>query len=161
MVHHVGVAACTAVHRVRAFSAVKSVVAVVTIEGIVCVVAFDTVIKPVAVSVYDINPREDQVLQVITEGIGERRLNGINALVRIFNDRIACIVYHVGVVAFAAIEGVIAVVTIEGVIACAPFQDIICIVALDTVIEPVAVSVDGLISREGQILHVFTEGIGD
>ncbi len=114
-----------------------------------------TVIKLVAISIDGTGPNEGQVLQVVAEGIGDGGLDGIDAFIFILGHLIVQIVYHIGIVAFAAVHDIRADAAVEGVVASIPIEDVVVAVAGDFVVEVVAVSVDGTAAfHEGQVLHI-------
>lgn len=115
-VHNVGIVAQTARHRVGAGTTIQTVVVVVARELVGKVVA--GALAAVACGV------ENQVLDVVCKGVGERGVDGIRPLIRVFYELVVGVVDVVHIVAGAAQHGVGSGAAIQHVIRRVPGQDV-------------------------------------
>ena len=106
IVHHVGVVARTANHRVATRSTVYRVVAATAGQRVIASVTGQHVVQCIAGAGYVCRALQDQVLDIVRQHIAHRAVHRVGPCVRVLDHHVAGIVHIVSVVARAARHGV-------------------------------------------------------
>ena len=143
VVHHVGVIARAARHRVRTRATVQQVAAGVAGQAVVQFVAGAAKVGAAG---------EHEVLDVRRQRVAHRAANRVAAFASVLDDLVARVVHPIGVVAIAAQQGVRAGSAVDGV---GPG------VAGDAVGQRIARAADGAAAREHQVVDVGRQRVTD
>ncbi len=152
VVHHVGVVTRTAGHCVGARAAVESIVAAV---------AGYRVIQFVASTVDVAGAGQNQVFDVVGEGVGNARLHDVDAFADAFGYDVAGVIDDIGIVARAADQGIGPGATVQRVVAFQAGQGVGGAVAGENVVQFVAGAIDGSGADKREIFDVVGQCVGN
>ena len=161
IIDHIGVIACATDHRVGAGSA---------IDAVGGTVAGNRVVQGIAGTVDGLAAGKLEILDIASQGIADRGLDRVVALIRRFDDPVTGIIHHVAIVAgttghgigtAAAIEKVIAPIAEQRVGPVHAEQGAVSVVGPQHVVQAVAGAGERTIPRQVQVLHVVAKGVVD
>ncbi|MNZ61808.1 hypothetical protein D3C78_799090 [compost metagenome] len=179
VVDPVDVVAHTADQGIRPLAAIQHIVAGQTVQGVGCIVAGDGVVQLVTGAVDARSPGQGEILDRRSQGVGDARLDGVDALARVLDHDVGQVVDHVGIVALptyeqvgtaAAIQPVIPLATQQRVVARAAFQHVVSGFSRQQVVAGIAGDdVGQLVTRtaqvslagQHQVLQMGTQGVVD
>ena len=93
-----------------------------------------------------------QVFEMGGEGPAHAGTHGVSTFTKIFGDDVACVVYHIGVVATATGELVAAAATVQGIVR---------LVADQLVVQVVAGAIEIFIAEQCEFFYMVAEGVAD
>ena len=142
---------------VRAQTARQVVVPGAAVDAVGVVIADDRIVQAVTAAIARF-ARQDEVFDIVAEGVGNRGMDDVRPLSGMFEDAIMAIVDVIAIVALAADHTVGASATIDRVVAAEAEKDIVAAVAIKHIAEMVATPGDS-IAVQGQVLEIGAQAI--